>query len=484
MSLRSDLSLPVSGRLKTALVVAPAACVVAGLALTGSPAVAAPAPAWTLSPTSQGYLGTTSGVDRHNGVAVQPGGVLAVGGRVGSAGAGSSASLGVRPRVLLGGTTGTVIRLAPGGRRVLSVTRVGSEVEGIAADAKGNLAVVGAFGVALLDPAASKVRWRVAVGAAGGMTDSPGRRISIAADGTVAVLANKRVTVYSVAGKRLGVWALGNSWANDVAIDARTRSVFVTGFDQAERNLQVAYLYAYDYAGKRRWRNYNWTPAQVGGLRSDTRGYRVAMGADGRLYFAGESAGGTSIFHRHPRNVGADAKNTIFDPFNHPYNTGSNHIAYYSRLDPRTGAFLAGQWMLTRLGPNKGNRGNSIFVRSLAADEAGNVYVGGEAACCLEHRKDAMSIAGKRVPPYGGDFYVLVASADLKKRRTWVAFGGKGESNGVAARGGVAAVVGAATAPGTVVHRAVHARPAASLTDNAPDGFVSTWPTGVAVAGS
>jgi hypothetical protein len=134
---------------------------------------------------------------------------------------------------------------------------------------------------------------------------------------------------------------------------------------------------------------------------------------------------------------------------------------------------------LTRLGPNKGNRGNSIFVRALAADERGNVYLGGEAACCLERRKDTMSIAGRRLPEYGGDFYVLVASSRFTSRRTWVAFGGTGEVNAVAAGRGSAAVAGAAYSSGAVLHRAVHGRPAGNVSDSAPDGFLSVWANGV-----
>jgi hypothetical protein len=238
----------------------------------------------------------------------------------------------------------------------------------------------------------------------------------------------------------------------------------------------VAFVEAYDYAGRRVWRNYGWSAAQAGGLRADTRGYRVAMGADGKLYFAGESAGGNSIFHRHPRSLASAAAVVKYDSYNDPYNTGSNHIVFYSRLDPRTGAHLLGQWSLTRLSAAKGYRGNTITVRALAADAAGNVYVAGEAACCLENRKGTtMRIAGKTLPPYGGDIYVLVAAANFRSRTTWVAFGGNGEINGVVARLGVAAVAGAATAPGAVVHQAVQATPAANLSPAAPDGFVSLW---------
>jgi len=45
------------------------------------------------------------------------------------------------------------------------------------------------------------------------------------------------------------------------------------------------------------------------------------LGGDGKLYFAGESAGGNSIYRYDPKYLSVAAPNVKFDPYNHAYNT-------------------------------------------------------------------------------------------------------------------------------------------------------------------
>jgi hypothetical protein len=161
----------------------------------------------------------------------------------------------------------------------------------------------------------------------------------------------------------------------------------VTGFHnrrgrvpgQRTHPVQVAYVYAYDGHGKKVWTAYDWKGEDVARRRlmADTRGYRLALGGDGKLYVAGESAGGNSMWARQSQNL--DAKLTLAggDAYQRPYNTAANHITFIGRLDPRTGRAEAGTFLLARLGSG---RGNTMRPRALAADAAGFVYVGGASA--------------------------------------------------------------------------------------------------------
>ena len=57
---------------------------------------------------------------------------------------------------------------------------------------------------------------------------------------------------------------------------------------------------AHDLAGKQVWAAYGWKGQHVADIQlmADTRGYRLAVGRDGKLYLGGESAGGNTIWMR------------------------------------------------------------------------------------------------------------------------------------------------------------------------------------------
>jgi hypothetical protein len=143
--------------------------------------------------------------------------------------------------------------------------------------------------------------------------------------------------------------------------------------------VQVAFVDAYDGSGTQVWKAYGWSGKEVDdrGLMADTRGYRLAMGPDGKLYVAGESAGGNTIWSRRPQDLDAEADLVKGDKYQHAFNTRANHITYVGRLDPETGASEGGTLLLARL---SNNRGNTIRPRALAADAEGRIYVGGASA--------------------------------------------------------------------------------------------------------
>lgn len=382
----------------------------------------------------------------------------------------SSNDFGVTPTALAGASTGAILRLSTDGRTVRSLTRMGVEVSDMEVRRTGGeIAVASDAGVTLLSNDTQTVRW-----------NKPGaaNRVAIADNGHVAALFGKTARLYDVTGAELFSLAVSASTVNDIAVDSTSGLVFVTGFNQRDgykcSQLQVAWINAYDFQGQLVWRNYDWTQVQAGdnGDCADTRGVRIAMGADNKLYFAGTSAGGNSIFRHQPRDLAASAPNVAYDAYTNPYQTKSNHITYYARLEPATGVLLKGQFLLTRL---TNNDGNTIEPRAIAADASGRVYIGGFAAFAIPNRT-ALSFNGETMPTYsGGDAWLMIAKPDFTARELWTSFtrGGKGTTLGIAVGNGVAAIAAKTTAvPMVTVNALQPADPPAT----ASAGYVAIWP--------
>ncbi|MEZ4311828.1 MAG: hypothetical protein R3F14_27675, partial [Polyangiaceae bacterium] len=207
--------------------------------------------------------------------------------------------------------------------------------------------------------------------------------------------------------------------------------------------LQIPFIRAFGYDGAPKWKAYDWNKAEAGGVSdcADSRGYALGMGRDGKLYFAGESHGGNTVFRHGPTDISINAPVVKSDPYNDPYNlNGAAPIGFYARFDPATGAIEQGQFVCTRL---SGGKGNAARPRAIAADEAGNVIVGGASACCIEGG-DTKTVNGvPAMPAYAGGGFVLVVSADFKERLAWTAFNGPSGSgaNGVAVAAAKSALV-------------------------------------------
>lgn len=343
------------------------------------------------------------------------------------------------PIELLSGTAGLVLRLDSNGRRVLSATRIGGSVEDLEVGATGEIAVCGNFGIALLEPSAGALRWNTA--------PAVGRRCAIGSDGVVAALVGDSALAYGSDGATLGRWTVGGSAQNDIAVDGQRRQVIVTGYIQISGNLQIPFIRAYDYNGVLRWKSYDF-PAGTPNLGSaDSRGERIAIGRDGKLYFAGSINGGTgaSVFTRDPKdaNKSAGDRTVVTDKYTNPFNIGSVKMLWFGRFNPENGGLELAQSVLTRRNDGKGN---SIGAGGITADADGTVYLTGGAAATIANR-DQATVAGVRVGPYSGsDAYALVVSPDFKQRRLWVPFtgpqGGNGGGAAISVRGNLVALAG------------------------------------------
>ena len=366
-------------------------------------------------------------------------------------------------------STGVLAELIYDGRFVRRQRSFGTIINDLSTNANDDLLIGGDAGLVRLSANLHSVLWsKTTLGAAS--------RVALGNDGTAAALFGKTLRIFDAQGNELANRVFGDSEVNDVAIDAS--GVYVTGFAQRDggpcSQLQVAWVRSYTRTGVERWNAWDWTHAEAAATSSscaDSRGLRIAIGRDGGLYFAGESAGGNTIYRYQSKALTEAAPNVKTDAYNDAYNTASNHITYIAKLDPADGRVQKGQLLLARLPDTKGN---TIRPRAITADEQGRVYVAGVSACCTQHRS-ALTLNGAPLAAYaGGDPFVLVLSADLRTRHLWfsAANGGNGEAFGVAASRGLAALGTRVNTAPMAIDRAVQTTRPATATIG---GHVMTW---------
>ena len=451
------------GLLLVALLASPAAWPAEGESL----------PAARLPLVTAGYLGTGLGADRQQAVAIAPDGSILVAGRVAADGL-----RGAYAMPLLGGGTGTVVRLSSDGRQVLSATRIGQEVSDLAVAPDGGAVIVGDFGVAVLHPDGKTLRWRAPL-------DPPAvptvRRVDVDEQGRVGVVSGNVVSTFSPSGQPLGEWPVSGTVLQDIVMHGPSDSVIVTGYQQRRlldgRSVEVALIESSDLSGRLRWRDYGFEDAVLARLPASTRGLRLALGEDGLLYFLGQSQGYRSVFTRDPQDHRRTLQLVAPDPYHRPDPYGSGPALFYARLAPYSGEVLAAQ------SAHLGGREAALVGQAIAADELGQIYLAGVAGCCIPARNRAV-LGGSPVTPFQGqDVFVMVVSGDLRQRLTWVPLGGVGTVGGIAVHQRLVALAGTMIRPGAATavpaagQPAVSARPASSIAPQAPDGFIAVWPS-------
>lgn len=432
-----------------------------------------PASSSNLTVTSATYLGGI-GADKANAVDIASDNTVVIGGAFPG-----YAPAGVTAVTLPGATDGAVVRLAADGQTVRSVTRIGANVADLEIDTQDHIIVCGDFGIAALSSDGASAIWSAVPGAAS--------RCAVGADGTAAVLVGTKVYVYDAAGTSLGNWDTGAGTANDLAVASAQHLVIATGFVQITGNLQTPYIRAWGYNGTFAWKSYDFpagTP-NLGG--ADTRGERIAIGRDGKLYFAASIAGGTgsSVLARDPKDTSKEAGTRVVvgDKYTNPYNCcGNGKIAWFGRFNPVDGALEQAQSLLVR--NTSDDKGNSISIKAITADANGNVFIAGDSACCLKDRS-MLQVNGTTVGNYElGEGYLLSVSPDFKTRLAWTAFAAPGTSAGgspaqaVAVRGDLAALTvtfnpTTGKQRGLITANALQAAPGSLA---ASDGYVVIWP--------
>jgi hypothetical protein len=393
--------------------------------------------------------------DMLTAAAVLPDGSVVVGGVVDAPPEG-------RKGDLLEGGQGMIVLLDKAGKAAAE-QRLPGGVSDLCADAEGNIYATGGFGSAKYDAGLKKPTWTSDVGGAEA-------RIAAGPAGSAVLLVGKKIVMLDARGNPAGGFDLKGDYLTDVACDPATKRIFVCGFDnkrgtppgQKNYPVQVAFVRAFDLDGRQVWSVYGWGGQQVADLHlmADTRAYRLAA-VGGKLYVAGESAGGNTMFSCDSLDLAQQANLVKGDAFQHAYNTVANHITAVVRLDAATGKSEAATLLLARL---SSGRGNTIRPRALAADAKGNVYVGGASAFSPPKSPGSYGREG------GGAYFVAF---DPEFRRTYATtLAGGGTTRAIAVGPGSLVAVGDCKTEFEPV------RPLKSEGDPEGDGFLVWFETG------
>lgn len=335
------------------------------------------------------------------------------------------------------------------------------------------MVAAGSFGVMVFDSTLTNVLWSKPLSSPD-LPAGPGEiRVDIDDNGHVVFMRNKNFRVFNEFGNPIApIRAVPGTFVNDVAI--RNDTIWTTGFNNANETMtspcadgpngssfpvQISAIRCYTLqAGtyEQAYLTFGFSPNQLDADMADTRGYRINIGKDGKLYFLGEAAGGNSIFRWDGKvtkkssncNVPASSQKLItYDNFNLPVNTASAHLAYLARINPRDGVIEMGQYIIPRL---SSGLSNAFRVRDgyVHADENGLVYVCGASTANMEGRT-SMFVNGRKVGNYsGGDMALLANSSDFRTRIFWGTFSdslGNGVLRGVGLRSNIVSAVGEVT---------------------------------------
>jgi hypothetical protein len=414
------------------------------------------------------YLGGV-GHDQHRGVGFTTNDAVIVGGNFANL-----QTIGGKQTTLLGASStaiGKLLKLKPDGKSLEAVTTLGVRVDDleIRRDPGGNfyrdrIVVGGAFGVAVLQASDMKLVWSAAWPAAqgGSASNSQTTRVSMDAQGQVVAIRGKNVVLFNHLGQVKAVRAIDRDAVTDVVMDplSTRRQLYVVGFanrrnaNDGNNPVQVPFLYAlnsFDLGFV--WRLWDYDPNTLTTPATDTkpktnnmadgRLYRVAVGGDGKVVVAGESAGGNSVFRWNGLDLATPTR-MVCDA----YNSKSAHMVYYAKIDAEAGQVINGQFAFPRQATT--NVTNTFRVRdgSLDVDADGNIYIGGQAYSYIPNR-DANQINGVPVGTYDGqsaDMTLLQVSADLRRRIRFTPLAGGtpggGFASAIAVKGDRVAIAG------------------------------------------
>jgi hypothetical protein len=369
--------------------------------LSIAPAISAPVVEQNHALTTGTYLGG-SGDDQARGVGFNSTGEAIAGGNFANLRTPAASS-----RTLLNAPSsapGKVLKLSSDGKRILIAVTLGQRIDDI--ETIGNRVVVGGdFGVAVLDANTLNLVWSSPLaGLAVGNGESNGgqTRVAIAPGGQVAALRAKTVTMFNSVGRATIARPIDRDFVTDVAINSTGQRVYVLGFAnrRAGNPVQVPFLYALDQTLNFQWRTWDFNPALLNtptnNNMADARLYRVVVGADNKVIVLGESAGGNAVFRWNGKDLTTPTL-VKYDAYSDTYNSRSNHMLYYAKVDPATGRVLTGQYAVPRLDDN---RANTMRAKdgTIAVDVQGTVYIGGVSAYGIAARNNN-AIAGQKVAP-------------------------------------------------------------------------------------
>ncbi len=381
------------------------------------------------------------------------------------AGRSEASDLGVPTLALDGASTGVVMRIsaADGGR--LSAARIGANVTALGV-VGGHVVVASDLGVTLLT---SDLTRRLGENLIGSVA-----RLAVSMDSIAALTVDGRVVLLDAAASQQRELDLGNAQVEDLAYDAETGLVVVTGSRDPVAGSQclgkLPFIHAYDAAFARVWTAYDFEDAPA--WCASSSGRRLAI-ANGKLFYAGEQEGGNSVHLRDPRDLSAQAPLVSHDEFSSGAGKATDAYSFVARFDLASGALETGQVIV----PRSAGVGGTLFTSALAVDGAGRIFLGGRVTCCIEAR-DQRQVSGELVGAYAGEeASLLVLSADLGQRLSWNTFtsaAGAGPANVEAIALGAGAGLAVMTTPGPAALITVPTGATAAL--GGDDGYFVTFP--------
>jgi hypothetical protein len=378
---------------------------------------AAPAPsAYTFVAAS--FLGGTGDTDAVVGCAIQVDGTIVLAANLA---ADFGAGLKIDRQFGKAEDLGAVLRISADGRKVLTLHRVAPALLDMALDKDDAIYLAaGPTGALKLTAQADAVAWTYA-------TAGACARIDAGADGHAAVLVDGKALLLGTDGTLLATAASARRFS-DVCLDGASKTLIALGTRNANAfdgkqlyPVQISYLKGFGYDGAETWSDYDWdtdTKSERFINRSennmaDSRGYRCAIGRDGKLYAAFEVAGGNHIFRYLPTDI--MKKSTVVraesgGQFHTLYAGGAAHRTVFGRFDPATGTLDRLQQFSSR---SPAGRGGNVRMKSgdLAVDEDGRPFLAGWANPDLPIDPNPCA----KEEPLGGPF-LLGMSADFARR--------------------------------------------------------------------
>jgi len=315
--------------------------------------------------------------------------------------------------------TGRLLVLNPEGNQVLKAFSLGMsvlDVNTLPTDPS-SVMVATAEGVSRVSLDDGSSSWTFAF-------QSSKKKVAASSGHVAAMLANNRIALFTLGGEQLWNITLSRSYTEDVALSTEDQLVIIAGFDNKRlpggNPVQVAFLEARSFSDPSNvvWRRFSFNGADLSNNIADTRLYHCNVGADGKLYILGESAGSQTIFRYDGIRYSGKVLVTAIDFYNDLWNTKSPHISYQARVNLTTGQIEGSQLTMARL---TDGGSNTFKTGDIAGDHKGNLYVVGKSAAFYANRA-ATSINGVPVGQYHGDPVLLWIRPDFRNRNAWNSF--------------------------------------------------------------
>jgi gliding motility-associated-like protein len=361
------------------------------------------------------------------------------------------------------GRSGKVLRLNAAGDTLKEVLTLSDTIYDFDSQNFGEMrqVITGSFGVSVLD-SSGKLLWAKPI--------SNPLKTPIKADindkGWVVTLHqaaafNHVIQLFDPSGTLMASTTTAKERAYDITIKGDT--IFMVGeFNTSGvcSVVRIPYMFVYKYTGSSITSLYslwNFTNADMAGDCADAMLYKVDVGLNNRVYVAGHTAGGNTVFRWdgtvNEVTFGGQPPNKLIetgDYYTNVQNTRDENKLYFGVIDEVNRRIEKGQIVIPRLPTGAGNTVD-ISEGNIKADKDGRLYVMGRSFYAIKGR-DTKNVNGQIVGTYnGGEPMYLQVSADFRTHLVWHTFGknvggdktktGVGRGRGVAIRDSSVALI-------------------------------------------